>query len=86
MVPCAEMVRFFKGGVEANSAALRIARAYTGREIIVSCGYRGWHDTLAVAHTPRGIPSVLAPLISSSRTMTCARWSGPGSADRRSRQ
>jgi glutamate-1-semialdehyde aminotransferase len=64
MVPCAEMVRFFKGGVEANSAALRIARAYTGRESVVSCGYRGWHDAWAVAHTPRGIPGALAPLIS----------------------
>ena len=27
MVPCAEMTRFFKGGAEANSAALRLARA-----------------------------------------------------------
>ncbi len=64
MVPCAEMVRFFKGGVEANSAALRLARAYTGRDGVVSCGYRGWHDAWAVAHTPRGIPRALAPLIS----------------------
>ena len=64
MVPCAEMVRFFKGGVEANSAALRLARAFTGRESVVSCGYRGWHDQWAVAHTPRGIPRALTPLIS----------------------
>jgi glutamate-1-semialdehyde 2,1-aminomutase len=30
---------------------------------VVSCGYRGWHDQWAVAHTPRGIPRALAPLI-----------------------
>jgi glutamate-1-semialdehyde aminotransferase len=64
MVPCAEMVRFFKGGVEANSAALRIARAYTDREGVVSCGYRGWHDQWALTYNPRGIPRALTPLIS----------------------
>jgi len=62
VVPCAEMTRFFKGGVEANSAALRLARAFTGRQKVVSCGYRGWHDQWAVTHTPRGIPPCLADL------------------------
>jgi glutamate-1-semialdehyde 2,1-aminomutase/spore coat polysaccharide biosynthesis protein SpsF len=62
-VPCAEMARFFKGGVEANSAALRLARAFTGREKVASCGYRGWHDQWAVTHTPRGIPACLKDLI-----------------------
>jgi glutamate-1-semialdehyde aminotransferase len=62
-VPNAEMVRFFKGGVEACSAAVRIARAYTGREIVASCGYRGWHDQWAVTdeRTRRGVPSGLRP-------------------------
>jgi glutamate-1-semialdehyde aminotransferase len=60
LVPCAEMVRFFKGGAEANSAAVRIARSVTGREVVVSCGYRGWHDQWAVTHAPRGIPAALA--------------------------
>jgi glutamate-1-semialdehyde aminotransferase len=62
MVPCAEMARFFKGGAEANSAALRLARAFTGREKVATCGYRGWHDQWAVTHTPRGIPRGLADL------------------------
>ena len=31
MVPCAEMVRFLKGGAEVTGAAARIARACTGR-------------------------------------------------------
>ncbi len=63
IVPSAEMTRFFKGGAEANSAALRLARAFTGRTRVASCGYRGWHDQWAVVHTPRGIPHCLAELI-----------------------
>lgn len=63
MVPCAEMTRFFKGGVEANSAAVRLARAFTGREKVASCGYRGWHDQWAVTHSPRGIPSILDTVV-----------------------
>jgi len=40
----AEMVAFFKTGSEATTAALRIARAATGRRTVVRCGYHGWHD------------------------------------------
>ncbi|MCC7353605.1 MAG: aminotransferase class III-fold pyridoxal phosphate-dependent enzyme [Anaerolineae bacterium] len=60
-VPCAEMVRFFKGGAEANAAAVRIARGYTGREKVASAGYRGWHDQWAIVEegTRRGIPQGL---------------------------
>lgn len=44
VVPCAERVQFLKSGAEAMSAAVRIARAYTGRDVVVGCGYFGWHD------------------------------------------
>lgn len=44
LVPCAEMVRFCKGGGEANMVAIRIARAATGRDKVLYCGYHGWHD------------------------------------------
>lgn len=44
LIPCAEMVRFLKTGSEACSAAVKIARAYTGRKKILCCGYHGWHD------------------------------------------
>ena len=44
VVPCAERVMFAKTGAEAMSAAIRIARTYTGRDIVVGCGYFGWHD------------------------------------------
>lgn len=47
VIPCAEQVRFFKGGGEATAAAARIARAATGRHVILNAGYRGWPDAWA---------------------------------------
>ena len=44
MIPCAERVLFMKGGADAVSAAVRIARTYTSRDVVVGCGYLGWHD------------------------------------------
>ena len=44
IIPCAEKVRFSKNGTDATSAAVRIARAYTGKEHIAVCGYHGWQD------------------------------------------
>jgi glutamate-1-semialdehyde aminotransferase len=44
MIPCAERVQFLKSGAEAVSAAVRLARTYTGRDRIVASGYFGWHD------------------------------------------
>ena len=40
----ADKVRFSRAGGEANSIAIRIARAATGKEKIAICGYHGWHD------------------------------------------
>jgi glutamate-1-semialdehyde 2,1-aminomutase len=46
MVPAAELVRFSNSGTEAVMAALRLARAYTGKDahIIVEGGYHGVFD------------------------------------------
>ena len=44
LVPSSEQVRFGKNGADANTAAVKIARAYTKREHIAFCGYHGWHD------------------------------------------
>ena len=40
----ADMVRFARTGGEANSIAIRLARAYTKKDNIAVCGYHGWHD------------------------------------------
>ena len=42
--PWAHMVRFTRSGGEANSVAIRIARAATNKTKIAFCGYHGWHD------------------------------------------
>lgn len=44
MIPSIELLRFLKSGSEAVSAGIKIARAYTGRDIVLSNGYHGWHD------------------------------------------
>lgn len=44
MNPWAGGVRYTRGGGEANSVCVRIARAFTGKDKIAICGYHGWHD------------------------------------------
>ncbi len=53
IIPCAEKVQFLKSGAEAISAAIRLARTYTGRDQIVASGYFGWHDW---ASSSEGVP------------------------------
>ena len=50
-VPSIELVRFVNSGTEATMSALRVARAYTGREKIIKFagGYHGHADMLLVA-------------------------------------
>ena len=52
MVPAAEMVRFSNSGTEAVMAALRLARAYTGKDayVVVEGGYHGVFDAALVVH------------------------------------
>ncbi len=42
--PWSDMARFSRGGGEACSIAARIARASSGKDKILFCGYHGWHD------------------------------------------
>lgn len=73
--PWAGGVRYAKAGGEAMALASRIARAYTGKDIILFCGYHGWHDWYLSANLsnknalndqhlaglePLGVPSGLA--------------------------
>jgi glutamate-1-semialdehyde 2,1-aminomutase len=69
--PWAQMVRYARGGGEAMSIAVRIARARTGRDKVAFCGYHGWCDWYLAANLaedealdahllpglePRGVP------------------------------
>ncbi len=72
--PWADMVRFARTGGEANTIAIRIARAASGRETVAFCGYHGWHDWYLAANlggdenlsghllsglAPKGVPQSL---------------------------
>ena len=63
ILPSAEMVRFAKNGSDVTSAAVRIARAATGRERIIITGYHGWHDWyVGSTSRDRGVPGATSQL------------------------
>ncbi len=71
LIPCAEMVRFGKSGSDATTAAVRLARAYTGRDHVIMCGYHGWHDwSIGWAETienRKGVPEAVRDLTTYAR-------------------
>ena len=63
MVPSAEMVRFGKNGSDATSAAIRLARAFTGRDHVIVCGYHGWQDwSIGSTTRNKGVPEIVSSL------------------------
>jgi len=76
--PWSRRVRFSRAGGEAMAIAVRIARAYTNRQVIAFCGYHGWHDWYLSANladdssldghllaglAPKGVPRGLVGLM-----------------------
>jgi glutamate-1-semialdehyde aminotransferase len=63
VIPNTESVRFSKTGCDVTSAAVRLARAFTGRERVLCCGYHGWHDWyISVTDRNAGIPACTGEL------------------------
>lgn len=63
LIPCAEMVRFGKNGSDATAGAVRVARAYTGREHVAVCGYHGWQDWyIGATSRSAGVPKAVREL------------------------
>lgn len=63
IVPCAEMVRFVKNGGDATTAAIRLARAYTGRETVLMSGYHGMNDwSIGASENCKGVPEAVRKL------------------------
>ena len=63
LIPCAESVRYLKTGGEAMAATHRLARAFTKRDLILTCGYHGWVNRMGTPGVPaqtqatyRGMP------------------------------
>lgn len=65
IIPCADMVRFAKNGADVTSAAVRIARAFTGKDIILRSGYHGGQDWYLATQPPQdwGVPKAMKKLI-----------------------
>jgi glutamate-1-semialdehyde 2,1-aminomutase/spore coat polysaccharide biosynthesis protein SpsF len=57
------MVRFGKNGTDGTSAAIRLARAFTGRDMVLALGYHGWQDWYVGATVRNeGVPPALREL------------------------
>ena len=68
LIPCAEMVRFVKNGSDATTAAIRLARAYTGREKVLMSGYHGMHDwSIGASENFKGVPQAVRALTKNFR-------------------
>jgi len=52
IIPFVERIKILKSGSEGCTAAVRIARAFTGRERILTQGYSGWHDEFISLQPP----------------------------------
>jgi len=66
VIPCAEMVRFVKNGSDATTAAIRLARAYTNRELVAVSGYHGMHDWyIGSTVNNKGVPKAVCDLTKS---------------------
>src|SRR5574341_702835 len=54
LIPSAERVRFVSSGTEATLMAIRLARAFTGRNTIVRFEghFHGWHDAVPLGYQP----------------------------------
>ncbi|MDP9080398.1 MAG: aminotransferase class III-fold pyridoxal phosphate-dependent enzyme [Bacteroidota bacterium] len=60
VIPNAEAVKISKTGADVCSAAIRVARAFTGRNKIFCCGYHGWHDWyIGITSRNAGIPEAI---------------------------
>ena len=66
IIPCAEMVKFAKNGSDVTTAAIRLARAYTGRDYIIRCKndpFNAAHDWfIGSTVMSRGIPRAVREL------------------------
>src|SRR5207247_4145020 len=63
-VPCAEQVRFTSTGTEATFFALRVARAFRGRDKVLKFegGFHGTHDYALMSVSPRSPKAFPAPM------------------------
>jgi len=73
ILPSVEMVRFNNSGTEAVQGALRVARAFSGRNKVIKFEghYHGWLDNVYISHSPdslslMGMPNAPRALLSTA--------------------
>jgi len=73
--PWAGEVRYARTGGEAMAIAVRIARAYTGKDKIAFCGYHGWHDWYLSANlaNKKNLDGQLLPGLESAGVPRCLK-------------
>lgn len=91
LVPCAENVVFASSGTEAVQLALRLARAFTRRNLVVKFEghYHGWVDSVLVsnhptaeeagdAHKPKAVLGSLGQVPNACDNLIVMPWNDPG--------
>jgi len=90
MVPCAERVAFTSSGSEAVQCAMRLARAFTGRNLILKFEghYHGWMDSALLsyhpdaanagpAEAPNVVPGSRGQVANAAGNVVVVRWNQP---------
>ena len=74
LMPSVERVRFHSSGTEATLMAMRLARAYTGRNKIIKLQdhFHGWHD-YAMAGSDRPAPGIPPGILGQHGDRACGR-------------
>src|SRR5262245_15824732 len=83
MVPCAERVAFTSSGTEAVQAALRLARGFTGRNLILKfeSHYHGWVDSVLLSYRGEGLNS-RGQVANALENVAVAPWNSPEAVEK----
>src|SRR5437867_4933390 len=87
LMPCAELTAFTSSGSEACQIAFRLARAFTGRDLILKFEghYHGWMDGALISykpsasqvgdvHAPNRVPGSRGQVANSTENFVAAPW------------
>lgn len=94
VIPCAERVCFTSSGSEAVQIALRLARAFTGRRLVLKFEghYHGWMDSVLLSYKPsaadlssaprfQGIPGSRGQVLNAVENVVVAEWNDRNSVE-----
>src|SRR5215813_786500 len=90
LMPCAERVAFTSSGSEACQIAFRLARAFTGRELILKFEghYHGWMDGALISYKPsaeqlgKTVRGSRGQVANAVENFIAARWNDPSALER----